>query len=552
MKRLILCAALISVAALADDDVIFRAMSDELSRARTLKLDHTAPPYFQSVWTHDDEGFGVGASFGALLRKGGGRQGSFGVNTRVGDPTLDNTNFRDLGDFGFFAFLTHARLGAPAEPDYDALRHGLWLAFDLDYKAAVEALAKKRAFLETKRIEKRPADFGKAPLVSKLFPEEKLDVSPDRWTKLVQRASAVFRSHSAAQTGEASYGTQRRRQYFLSTDGGKARFDELIAQLQISASGQAADGMEVQSRFDFTGRTDADLPSDEEVMKSAERVAARLDALVKAPALSEDYSGPVLFVGAAADAFFLHTLGDPLSHPRDDLGDQRQGRMIDRLGKHVAAKIVSVKDDPTQRTWHGQPLMGFFPVDDDGVVPQPISLVEEGVLKTYYMSRIPTLRVQQSNGHCRGNQGSVGNLFVETSQPESREALKKKLVELAKDEDLDYGLLVEEFEPATERTFFDSSQPQVTLPTPTLVYRVYADGREELVRGARFKPASYRVLKDIVGMGDQQTLLNTIQRGQHVSVVAPAVLVKTLDVQKPNEELDKPPFIPRPQIAKAH
>jgi hypothetical protein len=191
-------------------------------------------------------------------------------------------------------------------------------------------------------------------------------------------------------------------------------------------------------------------------------------------------------------------------------------------------------------------LFGFYPVDDDGVTPRPISLVREGVLQTFYMSRIPTKTVTSTNGHARGSQASTGNLFIRTSQPQSLVALKKKLVELAKEEDSDFGLVVSVLPTSL------SERPNgatVQLPNlPLLVHRVYADGREELVRGYGFKPTSQRVLKDIVGMGDDPVLVNTEQFGQNVSAVAPSVLIRLLELNRARDDYGKPPVLARPKL----
>ncbi|MBL8937218.1 MAG: hypothetical protein JNM69_21845, partial [Archangium sp.] len=246
------------------------------------------------------------------------------------------------------------------------------------------------------------------------------------------------------------------------------------------------------------------------------------------------------------------TLAGPLSFPRENLGQRQQGRLTERLGKHVSVSQLGATDDPTQKTWTSPagvtlPLFGHYPVDDDGVTPKAISLVQEGVLKTFFMSRIPTKAFATSNGHARGSQASTGNLFVTTSQPQKLADLKKKLVELAKEEDSDFGLMVS----VLPQNLNDRPNGStVMLPNlPLLVHRVYADGREELVRGYGFKPTSQRVLKDIVGMGDDPSLVNTEQFGQNVSAVAPSVLVKLLELNRARDDYGKPPALARPALS---
>lgn len=526
-----------------ESDVVFRALEDEVQRARGLSMGNAGPPYYLAAFFNEEESFQVSASFGSLLARGEEKKGQLNVQVRVGDPSFDNTNF--AGSAGDFSLSQRGSGGAPAEADYDALRQALWLRFDEAYKTAVENIAKKRAYLETNQVKDRPADFAPAQVVSLVQPRASLAVDRERWTKLVKRASAVFRARPEVQSCQVSLKATVSHQSMVSADPSRHRFAESYLVLTIRASGQAPDGMDLTARYEATGRAEAELPSDEEVVGAAEKVAARLAALSQAPVASEDYSGPVLFTSQAAGVFFLQTIGEPLSRPRGELGDERQGRLIDRLGKHIATKRLGVRDDPTRMEWKGASLLGHFPIDDDGVAPRPIELVTEGVLKSYFMSRVPTRRLKESNGHSRAGEGGVGNLFVETSRPTSRGALKKRLIELAQEEDLEYGLLVEEMEEPRH-----SNPGQVTLPPPLVVYRVYPDGREVLERGSSFKPANFRILKDIEGLGDDPAVINTILRGQRVSAVAPAVLVKMLELQRPREELEKPPFTSRPVLAR--
>ncbi len=537
-------------AAAEPPDPMLAALEDELARAREMKMDGLEKPYHLRATLNDEDTFQVSASFGALVARGSAKRTSSGVVVRLGDMALDNTNFVD-DEWGFGA--GGRGQPTPVEPDYDALRRSLWLQFDEAYKKGLEAVAKKRAYLESNEADGRPADFSPAATSSLLMPRQPLVVDQERWARVVKKASAVFRAHPNIVVGEVALRAAMGHQLFVSSDPARHRFADPSFELQITAGAQAADGMELRVRWSASGRREADLPGEESLLRAAEATAQRLDALLKAPRASEDYTGPVLFTGRAAGQFFLRALGDPLSHPRDDLGDARQGRLVDRLGKHIASKLLTARDDPTLQTWHGQALLGYYPIDDDSVRPQPITLVEKGVLKTYYMSRTPTKLLRETNGHCRGGDASVGNLFVETSAPAPRAQLKKKLLELAREEDLGYAILVEEFaEPGRFRIGGGGGDGStLSLPPPAIAWKVYADGREELLRGLMFKPSSLRLLKEIAALGDDPQPLNTYQRGQHVSVIAPSVLVKSLDLQRLGQDFEKPPLTPRPAMATA-
>ncbi len=531
------------------DDPLLKVLADEVSRAMTLKMTpqpgekkESDRPFYARAYITTDTQYAVWANFGAQHAPSNGTQVKLGTSIHVGTPDLDNTNFQS-GGFGF-SMEGGGRASSPAEGDRDAIRRALWLAFDGDYKRAVEAIARKRAFLETNQVKDRLPDFGPAP-AEKIFqpPEAPPKIDLDKWCGIVKRTSAACRTFPSPHTCIVGLNGRHGCQRFVASDGAMHRFCETKLELYITAQGQAADGMPVSSDWHFAARTEGDLLSEADLLTKVKEVGGELEKKLKSQAPVDDYAGPVLFTGEAAPAFFLSALSSPLSQPRESLGASEQGRLIERLGKHIAVSQLSATDDPTQQTWTSpagkvMPLFGYFAVDDDGVKPQPIALVTDGVLKTFYMSRLPTKLIAKTNGHARNDQGSTGNLFVTTKEPHPVADLRKKLVELAKEEDLDYGLVIAKLPQSWE------GRPDTALRLPNnplAIYKVYADGHEEQVRGLSFKPTTYRVLKDIVMMGDDPTLLNTEQFGQQVSAVAPSTLVKLLELNKPRDEYGKPP-----------
>ena len=525
-----------------EGDPVFRALEDELDRAKTLSMPKVDRPYWLSAFVTDEESFSCSASFGALTGEGGGRGASLSTTVRVGGPDLDQTNFS--GDFGF-SFSGFGG-GAPAEPDYDAMRQALWVSFDGEYKGATEAIAKKRAWLTANNVKDRQPDFGPAKTTEVVLPRQSLEVDKARWRETVKRVSAVFCDFPGAYHCSAEMGASVSNQYFASSDPTRHRFGFAHASFSISCSTQAADGMPLSLSWSANVRTPGDLPQEAKLAEAARGLAMKLDELAKAPT-AEDYWGPVLFTGKAAGTFFLETVGGPLSNPRQDLGESQGGRLVDRLGRRIAARFLVARDDPTQNEWRGQPLLGGYPVDDDGVLAQPITLIDAGVLRTYYMSRVPTKLVRATNGHSRAGKGSTANLFIEGREALPRAELEKRLLAMCAEEDLEYGMVIEELGGAGGgRFYFGGDSGELQLPAPSLAYRLYRDGRRELVRGATFKGAPYRILKDLAAMGDDPTLLQASQFGQRVSVVAPSVLVEEMELRRPKEEFQKPPYSERP------
>ncbi len=96
------------------------------------------------------------------------------------------------------------------------------------------------------------------------------------------------------------------------------------------------------------------------------------------------------------------------------------------------------------------------------------------------------------------------------------------------------------------------------LSPPVLIYRVYPDGREELVRGLRFRGVSTRTLRDIVAASQETALFEFVNNslplaylggGGYVaatSVVAPGLLFEEMELELPQEQLQKRAIVPPP------
>jgi hypothetical protein len=95
---------------------------------------------------------------------------------------------------------------------------------------------------------------------------------------------------------------------------------------------------------------------------------------------------------------------------------------------------------------------------------------------------------------------------------------------------------------------------------PLLVYRVYPDGREELVRGQRFRGLSVRSLRDIIAVSEELSAFHYLNNlapmalqsaGGYVapvSVIGPSLLFDELELERPREDVQQPPVVPPPPL----
>jgi hypothetical protein len=347
--------------------------------------------------------------------------------------------------------------------------------------------------------------------------------------------------------------------------------------LRIRAVAQAPDGMSLRDSLTYHGTDPMYLPDDREVENGVKKLAENVIALSKAPK-GEDYSGPVLFEGVAGAQIFAEVLGKNLGLTRRPVGEGGRGggfqpsELEGRIGARVLPDSFDVVDDPTQTEWRGRPLFGHYEVDREGVVPVPVRLVEKGVLKGYLLTRQPVRGYEGSNGRARipGSFGAstpgFSNLFVRASGGVPVAELKKKLIELCQARGKAYGIIVRKMDfPSSAsidevRRLLQGSQGGRPVSLPLLVYKLFPDGHEELVRAVRFRGMNVRSLKDILAAGDDSApfefmdnpapfaLIGASGFTAEATVIAPSILIDDLELHPLEDELPKLPVVTAPEL----
>jgi hypothetical protein len=560
--------------------VVLKAMRDELQHSRALDKVHLEKPYFISYSIEDGEAFGAVASLGGLL---GSTDTAFRVpriQVRVGDYQFDNTNYIGSGmNFGSRYDIDRF----PIENAYPVLRRYLWLATDQVYKNAVESLARKRSALKNMSTPGDPlADFARAAPVHVVE-----DLSPARidqaaWLARVRALSAVFTGFPQVVSSNVEMQAIKNVRSLVNSEGTEVRTTEDVIYVRTRAVGQAPDGMYVRDAstihsLDFQrGFNEADL--NREVRAVAEDVAA----LTRAP-LGDTYNGPVLFEGAAAAQLFAQLLARNLVLSRRPVSEPGRANMAPtsefegRKEARLLPEWIDVVDDPTQKEWHGRRLFGSYRVDLEGVEAKPLTLVQKGVLKDFLLTRQPVTGFTASNGRARlpsafgASMAGVSNLFVRADKVVPVPDLKKQLIEICKARMQPYGIIVRKLDFPSSGSVDEIRRLMAAnardgggshpFSMPVLVYKVYADGREELIRGVRFRDINARTLRDIRAAGNDTNVFDYLDNGAplaligagnyvaETSVIAPSVLVDDLEIRKLDDELPKMPLVPSPLLA---
>ncbi|MBU0640725.1 MAG: hypothetical protein KKB50_17820 [Planctomycetes bacterium] len=550
MQRIVLLpilALLLPMSVLADADVeremkadvVLRALVDELARnSERLTLEDLERPYFIEYALLDVVGAGVAAELGAVtMAQPESRGRLLRSDVRVGSYELDNTNFGGRRGRFFFGSGSRGAAQIPIEDDYNAIRQVIWWATDRDYKDAIEAFAQKKAFMETKLIEDKPDDFSRAAPAVHFEDRLEMEIEYDQLEKLAVALSAVFREYPDIQDSGAHVSAASSHTYLVNTEGTRLRSAGRRYIVGVGAEVQAEDGMELSDEFTVHARTLSELPSLEELQQRCRAMAERLIAVRGAPLLEETYIGPVLFESESAASIFASHLAGRFAGGQRPVGSGTSpDDFANKLNRRILPRFMNVGDDPTEEEIASVFAVGHYQYDDQGVKAQPVSLVEQGRLKALLMSRNPSREFQESNGHGRGlfrPNADVGCLIVTADPAVAAAELKQELFDACEDEDLEFGIRV-------------AALGAGGGSNPLVVYRVYPDGREELVRGAEIADIDLKAFKNILAAGDVPHVLNSAGRSGGSTVVVPALLFEELDLAKVDRDFDKPPILPTP------
>ncbi|HZS55135.1 MAG TPA: metallopeptidase TldD-related protein [Bryobacteraceae bacterium] len=556
-------------------DLQLRAMLDEIARAKTLQISNLDKPYFIAYSSSDSDTALATASLGGLIGSSRMHIRQPTIVLRVGDYKFDNTNS---------IYARNMRLGFfPIDDDYQAMRTQLWLSTDGLYKASADQITRKRAALREIADPDTTPDFSPASAVRILQPPSELKVDLKHWEDAARKLSARFVAHPDVLESSVMMRGIGSTYRLVNTEGSVVRIPQEITTVEIRGSSLAADGTRVWDHDLIAVLKPSQLPSEQDLINRGDKVAADVDALAKAPA-GDDYTGPVLFEQEAAAQLMAQALTDAIRLHRKPIsppGANAQGSepiesvWASRIGSKVLPEWLSIIDDPHQADFHGVALAGQYDVDDEGVPAERVPIVEKGVLKHFLLSRQPVRAFNTSNGHGRlpGGFGSeaaaIGNLFVQADETIPEAQMKAKLIESVKTAGLKYGILIRKIDfPSTAN--FEELQTMArelrkngyarTLNTPILAYRIYPDGREELVRAIHFKEFSAKDLRDIKTASDRPYVLNYVNNGSSLdlidiasdatssSVICPSLLFDSIDLGRTEEQAGRPPIVAAPAL----
>jgi TldD protein len=517
----------------AVNDPMLQAMKAELDREQGgLVLPGMQRPYFIEYRLDDIRTYEAIANYGALTREEEQHQRIVRVTVRIGSYDSDSSSSRGDGSLQL----------APQDNDPAALRYALWTATDEAYKNALRAYSTKQATLKRFEQQRTEQDFAPTKPVTAIEPLVPLEIDRAEWKRRLVEASGLFLAQPSAE--HIDYSTANVRgiavnRFMVNSEGTVLRHGYAGYTNAISLGAQAPDGMRLSRDNGSTAAKGSELESAASFRKRVLDDLKSLEDLRNAPVVSsEDYHGPVLFSGDASADVMNRLFVPNIEADRPEVGTtaRTQGAYTSSYKSRVLPEILSVTDDPAEKTFQGQTLLGAYATDDEGVPAEAVDVVIQGKLVNYLIGRTPVRDFAGSNGHGRSAPGQAAHarsavITFKPTQAVPAAEMHARLLAMAKEQ---------------ERDVYEVETLSGEL-APRLLYLVHAkDGSKELVRGAVFDELDNRSLRsDILAAGDDPFVAQSLGAVPQTTI-APSLLFGDIGVKRATEEQQKLPYYPPP------
>jgi predicted Zn-dependent protease len=514
-------------------------------------------PYFLSCRVDDITTTSVDASFGYVNGVNRERIVAALPEIRVGTPEFDNFHNNTPGTtISYFTTPEPILIPYDSIGSESAIKQILWNEFLSRYRYGVASYQAMKSAKGVRAEESdNSPDFTPAEVVKyyeKPLDFDKVLMDTEKSKELVKRYSSIFLRFPELIKGTVSVRQELIRKYYVSTEGARIAHNLTHNFLMVRAAVKADDGMDLPLAITYFSFDKDGFPEESIIEKDIINLAERLIRLKDAPVV-QPYTGPALLSGSTSGVFFHEIFGHRIEGQKmkSDGDGQTFKKMV---GKQVLPVTMNVYDDPSLTIYKGMDLNGHYKFDDQGVKGERVTVVKDGILNDFLMTRTAIDGFPRSNGHSRADIGydptsRQSNLIIETSDHKSEEELRQLLRDEAKRQGKEYGFYFKEVTGGFTMTGRNS--PNAFNVTPLEVYRVYVDGRDdELVRGVDLIGTPLSMFSNIICAGGETESFvgscGSISGYVPVSAISPAILVNKVELQMKPRSRNLPPVLSRP------
>ena len=364
---------------------LVKILTGELDRNFAALKDKGNPaPYFMGYSVTDSESNILSASDGAISSENHGRARLLDITVRVGSPKFDNYR-RVNGQIPNFTSTTSIAL----EDDPLAIRQAVWLTTDRVYRSASQRLIQIQADEKLRAAATDGSDDFSVETPQVFFRAASgAEIQHGRMGRAPAQAlggiyevsrRAEFQHHAASAADHGNAGHHRRHARGTGPPVHPPHDHD-------RRQGRRRDGSATLETFETDDPVSA-CPRTREILAAVERAGKNLQDLLHAPP-SDPFVGPAILSGRAAGVFFHEIFGHRIEGHRQK--DETEGQTFTKSVEQAGASAVPFRGlRPDAREFQGIALNGSYLYDDEGVKARRVPVVENGILKTFLMSRSP-------------------------------------------------------------------------------------------------------------------------------------------------------------------
>jgi hypothetical protein len=536
---------LTTTAGLAQSNPFTDAMAREIQRGMdSLKIEKMLPPNFISYSISDANTLLIEAILGGIIKS---QERPFRLlenRVLVGENGKTNENYFDENNLWSWGQPSNS---IPFSSNINDIRRAMWLVTDNNYKSAVTSYEAKISALNQQSLteeEKQLLDFCPETKSTTILPYQSFKMDKSKMENLARNLSSVFKKYPLIQKSQVSVVAYDGQVFFANSEGTTCQYPLQVTSLKVVATTQAPSGNILNDHILWFTKDISQLPDEKTMIAGIEKMAKSLSELTQRSVISEPYCGPILFEGqAAAEVFvqkFFTSINGLIAIRKPVFGNEqlinyagdkaKENPIEAMINKKVISRDISIEALPTLASFQNSVLTGSFLVDAEGVkAPDKLVLIENGVLKNLLCSRIPSLKMKESNGHARAaliNGGiktvtGPGVIKMTNNNPATtvdKKKIKEMLIAAAKEEDLPYAYIVRKIisdasgiQSEGSMSYFGESKSKPDLSKTVEVYRVnVSDGSEELVSFAEVQGLSIKSFKRLLATSSELQVYNTM------------------------------------------
>ena len=520
------------------DNVIFSAMKDEMRRTvDSLRVEGAPAPFWAGYITNRYRSFRVTGELG-------------GISDATVTPWRTNTmthvllgNYRHSSDLSFQPLI----IGGSSNDalTYNGLRRSFWQSSFMAYLNSVNMMAQKQNYLNQNPL---PSALEKIPDMQRSAPDTYVFDSKNRdseidMAKLRQYAkvlSAIFEDYKYLTGTSVRISGDQLDTYRSTSENVNIKQPHDMITVKVSAQFQDNDRVKLADDMVLQYKHFSELPPLDTLVAKVRRFADGCMAMRNAPALKDDYKGPVMYEGDAARQVFTENYLMPDKFYAQPSFAENPKSLGLKIGKKIMDERLTITNETARTDWNGTPLYGNYTVDADGFKPQPsMTIVDKGVFKMMLNRATPAQYALKSTGSARWYNDpaqsvpavGVGTLVVSATGTTDAAKMEKTLVKLAKKAKVDCAYVISKPKDCTslrlyrvdlktgERTLVKTNL--ITLPTQDQMKHLEAISSSSQVVNC-VRPYTYSVVTpSSVIIGDMELSVPTMKGSRKPELVYP-------------------------------